>query len=204
MLKTYWMEPTGSVRVLLHRSSEKRCRATGHTCEATLMAEREGQASRWLAPELVGAHVGATKAVPQDDPRWPTVCSKCGEPLPADAEHHLIIDRLYSGSPDGRLLTIGEFKPGATWDAFWMPEHMKGPDGISMMCILPNGLPWLVDGKASNCTRPKDKKHRCWVREGDPRKANVTAGKKGDTCSAGAGSIQAGNYHGFLRNGILT
>jgi len=33
---------------------------------------------------------------------------------------------------------------------------------------------------------------------------NEPLGGEGGTCSAGASSIQAGDYHGFLRNGILT
>lgn len=46
--------------------------------------------------------------------------------------------------------------------------------------------------------------HKCWVRHGDPRASNVTVDKNGDTCSAGAGSILAGDYHGFLQAGVLT
>lgn len=31
----------------------------------------------------------------------------------------------------------------------------------------------------------------------------ITVDKNGTTCAAGAGSISAGPYHGFLRNGQL-
>lgn len=60
---------------------------------------------------------------------------------------------------------------------------------------------WDINGRASNCGRPDDRTHRCWVRHGDP--PNITIDKDGDTCSAGAGSIQMGDYHGFLRDGKL-
>jgi hypothetical protein len=68
------------------------------------------------------------------------------------------------------------------------------------MVMLPNGIEWMIDGQASNCTRPNED-HFCWVRTGEP--PNVTVGKDGNTCAAGAGSIQARDYHGFLRNGYL-
>jgi hypothetical protein len=57
---------------------------------------------------------------------------------------------------------------------------------------------WLTY-QASNCTLPGDKKHHCWIRHGEV--PNLTVDKAGVTCAAGAGSIQAGDYHGFLRNG---
>lgn len=64
------------------------------------------------------------------------------------------------------------------------------------------GGSWCIDSRASNCTLPYDYEHRCWVRHGDP--PVVTVDKHGLTCSAGAGSIQCGSYHGFLQNGRLT
>lgn len=70
---------------------------------------------------------------------------------------------------------------------------------------LPNGRSWNIDGEATNCDRKGDKSHRCWCRHGTP--PNITVDKTpepgGSTCGAGAGSIQAGDYHGFLRGGVL-
>ena len=74
-------------------------------------------------------------------------------------------------------------------------------DGRHLYVILPNGWEWDSDGRASNCTLPDEKTHRCWVRTGEP--PLVTAGKQGHTCSAGAGSIAPPGWHGFLRNGKL-
>ena len=88
------------------------------------------------------------------------------------------------------------------WDAFLAGPSMQGPDGKSLVVICPNGEQWMIDGHASNCTQRDDTgpygvAHRCWTRIGTPPLIQV--GKSfGKTCSAGAGSIQAGNYHGFL------
>lgn len=94
--------------------------------------------------------------------------------------------------------------PGACWDALWLPASWCGPDGIALMVRCPNGRDWHVDGCANNCTMPDDHLHKCWIRHGDPRECNVTVDKNGVTCAAGAGSIQAGDYHGFLQAGVLT
>lgn len=106
-------------------------------------------------------------------------------------------------SDGGGETTIRDAPPGAMWDAWWYP--WKGPDGRSLMVRCPNGRDWSIDGRASNCTLPDDQEHRCWVRTGDPPSVTVSKSAPGQrTCSAGGGSIQAGDYHGFLRDGRLT
>jgi len=106
---------------------------------------------------------------------------------------------------------IGETYPnyaalpvGAMWFAV-DPDIWKGmgigPDGRSLIVKTPGGM-WNIDSRASNCTLPDDNEHRCWIRHGEP--PNVTVDKNGNTCQAGAGSIQCGDYHGFLQNGVLT
>lgn len=98
--------------------------------------------------------------------------------------------------------------PGGMWDADWFHDYHGGPmlggpntDGRILVVRLPNGNDWIIDSRANNCTLPADDNHRCWVRHGEP--PNITVDKNGLTCAAGAGSIQSGNYHGFLRNGEL-
>lgn len=95
------------------------------------------------------------------------------------------------------------FGPGAMWDAFWMPESWRGPDGKCLNVILPDGHEWCIDAESSNCTRKGDRTHQCWVRHGEP--PNLTVDKNGETCAAGAGSIVSPRtgWHGFLRNGTL-
>lgn len=80
-------------------------------------------------------------------------------------------------------------------------KECVGLDGKSYVIKTPGG-DWQVDCRASNCTMPNDNIHKCWCRHGEA--PNFTVDKNGNTCSAGAGSIQMGSYHGFLINGELT
>ncbi len=115
---------------------------------------------------------------------------------------------VYRRSDTGELVTLEEAPPGAMWDCSlwkgWVVKHPH-PDGHYYAVKLPNGLTWHIDSKCSNCTRPTEP-HQCWVRHGIA--PELTVDKNGDTCSAGAGSIWAGQgepheWHGFLRNGWL-
>jgi hypothetical protein len=107
--------------------------------------------------------------------------------------------------PIGALYAIKR-EHGADPNA-WPPA---GRDGLSISCVcIGNSGPdsrhhWYIDCRASNCTLPNDKDHRCWVREGTVGE-KLTVGKNGKTCSAGAGSffMDAQRWHGFLRNGVL-
>jgi hypothetical protein len=155
----------------------------------------------------------------EGDPRWPDACDGCGKTwgeLGAEPRRQVFSDRLYD-TEDGLL------SPGCMFWADWehwedllssrtrdgKTIHYKVPtscphgwsncDGRHLHVITPDGHEWDVDGRASNCTLLEDQEHRCWIREGDP--PNVTAGKSGRTCSAGAGSIQTPKWHGFMRGG---
>ena len=110
---------------------------------------------------------------------------------------------------------IAEFPAGAMWYATWMySESNKAADGRQIygwdwenqfdppLMVKTPGGDWDIDSRASNCTMPNDRTHRCWVRHGTP--PNLTVDKQGKTCGAGAGSIISGNYHGFLRGGSFT
>ena len=104
-----------------------------------------------------------------------------------------------------------DFGPGAMYFADW--EQWTDSAGVvhwgfdwtnqtgpSLHVITPGGV-WNIDQRASNCNQTQDTIHRCWVRHGEP--PFVTVDKQGRTCSAGAGSIRCGAYHGFLREGRL-
>lgn len=137
---------------------------------------------------------------PHDDPRWPTHCD-CGYKFEEKDEWQLFCATLYKRADTGEEFTLAEAPPGAMWNAEWMVDYYKGPDGMSLGVKLPNGRTWNIDSRASNCTKPDDKEHKCWVRHGTP--PDITVDKNGLTCDAGAGSIIAGDWHGFLRNGEL-
>lgn len=136
-----------------------------------------------------------------EDSRWPALCD-CGYAFQPDDYWQLFTEQLWRRTDTGELTTLQETVPGAMWFAWWFEgqPHYCGPDGRSLVVKTPGG-DWMVDGPASNCTLPEDREHRCWVRHGEaPR---ITVGKNGNTCAAGAGSILAGSYHGFLRDGKL-
>lgn len=194
-VECFWMEEIDQVRVSLRRYvSSSDCPAHGiHDARVEVGVEHHPIGESILIKSGRGEYA--------DDDRWPTHC-ECGHEFGSDCKEQVFKERLYRHERDGpdAIYTLRTAPPGAMWDAKW--RDRTGPDGRSLMVKCPNGAQWFIDGRASNCTRPDDDEHRCWVREGEP--PNITAGKNGNTCSAGAGSIQAGDYHGFLRNGKFT
>ena len=139
---------------------------------------------------------------PEDYPaeRWPQKCDHCGAACPEDAQRQIFTERLYdspSGNPEpGDLFFVDRGCKESSCYAGW-----TNCEGVHLHCVLPNGTHWDIDSRCDNCTRRGDTTHRCWVRVGAP--PNVTAGKSGDTCSAGAGSIAVPGWHGFLKAGEL-
>jgi len=97
------------------------------------------------------------------------------------------------------IYTLETLPEGSIWLLDRHPR--KGPDGKSLYVKLPNGALWGVDRRRSNCTKSDNQEHRCWIRHGVP--PNITVNKDGLTCSAGAGSIDTINWHGFLTDGYL-
>jgi len=154
------------------------------------------------------------------DPRWPDRCDGCKVPwgqINAEPVRQIFHSRLWDTES-------GELGPGCMFWSDWdhweesvgqrirdgkvityrvpttCPHGWSNCQGRHLHAICPDGHEWDIDGRASNCTRPEDQEHRCWIRTGEP--PDVTAGKTGgDTCSAGAGSIATPSWHGFLRSG---
>jgi hypothetical protein len=122
-------------------------------------------------------------------------CDKCGQDFYAN-----------SGYPKYNT-DSGRPEPGDLFFENWLDENFywdnhKGPH---LMVICPNGTRWNIDSRASNCTLPEDRLHRCWVRHGDPEKGEIHVDKNGHTCQAGGGSILVDQgtpkeYHGMLHN----
>lgn len=133
---------------------------------------------------------------------------------------------LYSIPGDPARFTLSEAPAGSLWHMEWYPKEWGwGDDGLCLGVCLPNRRHWHIDGRASNCdskcakcNKPyhdathktdaciftESRPHKCWVRHGNPKTGDIHVDKNGVTCGAGAGSIQAGNYHGFLHNGYLS
>lgn len=118
---------------------------------------------------------------------------------------------LFRRSDTGESIELRNAPPGAMWYATWYKVEGSNPaqywfswdnQNTPPLIVQTPGGAWNIDSRASNCTMKEDRLHRCWVRHGEP--PNITVDKNGLTCAVGAGSIQCGNYHGFLRNGELT
>lgn len=138
--------------------------------------------------------------ISHEDPRWPQSCT-CGYVFKETDTWQYFHDRIET---DGITRWPHRQLPvGAMWWASWMPKNMywDNKEDDNLMVITPGGE-WCIDSRASNCTMKEDRLHRCWVRHGTPPDIHVDKG--GQTCAAGAGSIQCGDYHGFLHHGSLT
>lgn len=135
-------------------------------------------------------------------------CERCGAPWDGTTGDISSSGETVYDTPSGRL------EPGCLWwgqchtwncPMFGRPRYCLGgfcEFGEHLFAMLPDGHMWDIDARASNCTRPGEP-HRCWVRHFNPvtETAIFHVDKEGDTCSAGAGSIQDGVYHGFLHHG---
>lgn len=151
-----------------------------------------------------GYIINGIKSVPaHDDPRWPTSCI-CGYVFQEKDEWQRFTQRLYRRVDTGEEMILRNAPAGAMWYAEWL-DKMYTPQGEHVLMVKTPGGDWVIDGRASNCGMPDDEKqerHHCWVRHGTP--PDITVSKQGGpTCSAGAGSILCGSYHGFLREGYL-
>lgn len=121
------------------------------------------------------------------DPRWPTHCS-CGyEFKPEDTWQHNF-ERHYVDPVTGKKYLLRQAVPGMMWDAYWMSNIYKGPDGKCICLRLPNGVDWLVDGPSTNGPG--------WTRTGTVPK--ITARP-----SIFARQGLPNSYHGFLTDGEL-
>ena len=207
-VKCFLIELEGSMRLSLrrYRTAIEKCKATGwdyHNAERPFM----------VVPLVVGRSSygerydydhSAVQEPPHDDQRWPTHCT-CGFEFGKDDPWQVFSKVLYVRKDTGLVATLEEMPVGAMVVAGW--DYQRGYDGRSIHVKLPSGNYWCIDGRCSNCTRPDDKEHRCWIRHGEPPELTVDKNcEPGQTtCSAGAGSIDDnGRYHGFLRNGYLT
>lgn len=205
--QTFWMDRTDEIAWGLRRFADRDVSACGEGYHDALiyLGQQPARFSEHGTYALLDM-------IDQADPRWPASCERCDYRFTVDDHWQTWQEGLYRRPDTGQLHVLHRnapadaptAPPGACWDAWWMGEWARGDDGICLMVRLANGHDWMVDSEASNCTRKGDRSHKCWVRSGDPREGHVTAGKNGNTCAAGAGSILAGDYHGFLVDGVLT
>jgi hypothetical protein len=218
-IKVFFLEPTDRERQWLRRfqfSNKKQCAKNSYGCDAMFEI---GEADVLYTEDgyIDGTSKGRA-APPSGDPRWPKACAACGRPFDDADEYQLHGKQIYVRPDTGARFTLKDAPVGACWDAWWVHHRSKrrgevpavpgvgsmtGPDGRSLVVRCPDGHDWMIDSRASNCTMPEDNTHHCWVRTGRPEDGTLDVGKNGNTCAAGAGSIQTSNWHGFLHNGML-
>lgn len=218
-IKVFWIEPTDRERQWLRRfqfGDKRTCPKGGYGCDAMFEI---GEADILYTKDgyIDGSSSRARVIPPKDDPRWPKVCAGCGQPFQPEDEYQLHGKQIYVRPDTGARFTLRDAPPGACWDAWWVHQRARGEapqpsgcgswigdDGRSLVVKCPDGHDWSIDARASNCTLPKDDAHHCWVRHGKAEDGTLHVDKNGNTCAAGAGSIQTPKWHGFLHNGELT
>lgn len=183
-VQTFWLEKTDRVRVCLRRFGGN-CSGPAGYCNAFVVIHDNVPEAEWPCSG------DDEERVPHDDARWPTACDACGASFTDDHKWQIFLKHLYRG-PGGEMHTLIDAPAGAMWDADWMPDRYRGPDGIHLVVKLPNGHEWLADGPAANGPG--------WTRTGDPRQANVTASPS-IGCPWPPSSPRY--YHGWLRDGVL-
>lgn len=180
--KCYLISPSDFCRRSLRRHSPERC----------LVHEFRYHNARVIIDSKIPAALSEMVSrcyLPEEfrgDPRWPEACV-CGRPFIASDEWQVDVERLYAGFEDGRLRSLRDpdVPPGAIWDADWMPDTYRGPDGKAWCLRLPAGIDWIVHGPSAD--------GRKWNVIGIPPAISVSP------------SIAAnGLYHGFVQGGLVT
>lgn len=198
-LKCFFIEQTTKVRRYLRRyhsnhENELKCTGSMSYHDAMIFMDEidRGQIGR----------VSLDDTFSHEDPHWPVAC-ECGYVFQEKDEWQLFQQSVFKRQDNQEETTLREALPGAMWFADWMVHEgsgwNKGPDGHCLAVKCPDGHDWMIDSRCSNCDKPDDNIHKCWCRHGIP--PVITVDKNCTTCNAGAGSIQTGNWHGFLRNG---
>lgn len=214
---TFLLERTDKVKIYLRRyggdpnpgpGSDVGCRGKYgyHDAQNYIATEKARYEERGTAenPYTVIVNDGSNfkKKYPRTHKKWPTICDWCGYEFKPSDEWQFFTEIVYRRADTGEEMGLRNAPDGAMWWAWWYKDNPRYQPNGALMVKCPGGSDWNIDGRATNCTMPKDDEHRCWIRHGDPPR--ITVDKNGLTCSAGGGSIIAGNYHGFLRDGVFT
>lgn len=229
--KLFWCEPTGKIRRYLRCyqgrgdnegmqlgvpavGDQPACHATPHGyCNA--MRELDTIEEEWGELRENGQRWRkGYDAADWSAEAFPTTCDACGAVM-TNPSRQIFTDEIMeikTGPREGETFVRREAPVGAMWEITYYRDipDWCGRDGMALMIVTPGGE-WHPDGRASNCTRPGDTAHRCWVRRGDPKTGYVHVDKDAtlqETCEAGAGSIWQNkdgprDWHGFCYRGFL-
>lgn len=202
-IKCFFLTPTNRVRRFARCYSNST--APSNQCVAT---KSYHNASIYVDTVVVAEQnlitPGFDTLAPTSGFEWPQKCEACDYLFTEQDERMMFPDRIWvDGDGNEHSIHPKYVKPGAMFYTDWFQQDRLGPDGRHLVVACPDRHLWSPDNRASNCTLPHDKEHRCWVRHGVP--PNITVDKNGYTCQAGAGSIVTpdNGWHGFLRDGYL-
>lgn len=201
-IKCYFLEPTNFYRKTVRRYSYRQS-------EEILCPNRQPwvhDAELLIADKfesLEQLSSGHTAEI--DQLTFPTKCDHCDYLFAPEDERTVNNKIYYKRSDNGELVTMHDAPPGAMWYCPWYEGFYRSQDSDpkNVLVVKTPGGDWVIDSRASNCTRKDDNIHFCWIRTGDPRTGNITVHKNGNTCSAGAGSILQDSYHAMLQDGWL-
>lgn len=180
----YWLEPTDKIRRDLRRyrndlvscPSPRPDRTAACDCSAYL------DTIPYPPKETIESYTW-----PRTDERWPKKCDRCGYVFQEHDAWQVFVDRIYKRSDTGAEIVLREAGPGAMWDAFWMPDQWKGPDGMCVAVKLPGGHVWMIDGPSQQNKNPG-----AWTRSGTVPKL-----------TASPSILVPDLYHGWLKEGVL-
>lgn len=201
--KVFWCEPTGSANYYYRRYKYKE----GERCNEK--DTYHNACTFWYKGNVIystdkkDGHRYIDSIAPPALGNWPVKCENCDYIFSEEDDKQIFMLQIYRRTDTNEEIEDRSWPIGAMRDLWWMWDAYKGADGLCVCIQTPDGE-WIIDSRASNCTLKQDNVHKCWVRHGDPKTGDLHVDKSGVTCSAGGGSIQCGNYHGFLHNGYLT
>ena len=202
----FMIELTGTYSVYARRYvSGSSCPAAGH--DADDPDRRAGIHSAMILQSIQDGEVPSS-GTPTTEQRaelfWPQTCDHCSYPFPFSGEdtwqvlHRARYARVpvpVSGKDSGAPFDLEDAPVGSMYRAEWYERttSMRGPDGLSLVVVLPNGAgPWCIDGLSSD--------GKGWTRTGTPPLLTVSPsiGRQHTDGTPGW------RYHGWLKNGVLS
>lgn len=180
MVRCFLIEPTGECQRFLRRYDNEtgNCRPRSY-CNGMTFLDR-------VPTPKIKDYVDGTQKWDAADHRWPIGCLECGYVFQATDAWQVFILEIWKrsdGQPGEYSIHPNPHPPAerAPAGAMWFADYhtgWKGPDGHTVVVMLPDGTDWCVDGPSSQGGR--------WQRHGIP--PDLVASP----------SIQTGTWHGHL------
>lgn len=187
----FWTEPTGKAVLYFRRFTFKADDPCPESEQGHSASKRYAVRKLRLTPEGMIEALSVNRY--RTRPEWPKKCDLCGKRFSKKAQWQVNQEPIYVRPDTGETWERRELPVGAMYHGWWSPKNWTGSDGIALHVILPraDGSPdhaWNVDGPATSGGH--------WTRTGDPKAVPTTVDANP--------SILTSEYHGYLRNGVLT